>query len=471
MKHTNVKIARCLLPAVLLLCVCLAAAALAACSDSGTPAGSGTEASAPAGVPTGIPTDPGTDDPTIPVTEPVTEPETEPEPDTEAQGWHPETGVFNEGHVDYEPTFDGDGHIVSVKATSVDGTDLGLDITDKKDLVGICYSVWFDAILGHAEGKVDHWYNVEEALAGTSAWGPPNAFHYWSKPALGYYRSSDKEVIRTHMTQLYAAGVDFIIIDLTNAGDGYVAGDRKAWMDYIQYPMDAICETIMTMRAEGLGTPYVVFWAGVSAGPLYQELYDRYILSDWSDCFVYWDGKPFLLTTHVFPQDFPLPDLFTVRRMWGLNGASTYGWSYLNPESKVTSYGPDGEAEQVGVCIAAQRNYMSADAIGRRHGITFYTQWYYAFMIRPKVVTVCWWNEWTAQRIPDGQGGFNFTDEYTQEMSRDAEPMEGGHGDAYYQYLVGYISAYKGGLDCPVLVEEGYEESAVTACKRLFKLR
>ncbi|MCQ2428913.1 MAG: hypothetical protein MJ192_01150 [Clostridia bacterium] len=450
---------------LLLLVLGIAALTLTACAGGDVPAESDTEASA-------APTDPVTDVPTEPETEtdaPETVPETEPV--TEPPLWHPDTGVFNEGHIAYEPTYDDDGQIVSVRATSVDGTDLGLDITDKKDLVGICYSVWFDAILGHADGKVDHWYNVEEALAGTSGWGPANAFHYWSKPAQGYYRSSDKQVIRDHMNQLYAAGVDFIIVDLTNAGDGYLSGNRQNWLNYIQYPMDAICETIMAMRAEGLGTPYVVFWAGVSAGPLYQELFDRYILSDWADCFVYWDGKPFLLTTHIFPQDFPLPDLFTVRRMWGLNGASTYGWSYLNPDSKVTSIGPDGEPEQVGVCVASQRSYISAsDAVGRRHGITFYAQWFYAFMEHPKVVTVCWWNEWTAQRIPDGKGGYNFTDEYTQEYSRDIEPMEGGHGDDYYRWLTGYIAAYKAGLDCPVLVEEGFEETAVTSCKRQFKI-
>ena len=191
MKTARSAILKHLLPAALLLLLCLTTAAFAACSGHDVPADSGTEASAqtdPASEPASLP---DTDAPTEPATDPTAEPETETEPDTQAQGWHPETGVFNAGRVDYEPTFDGDGQIVSVKASPVGGNELGLDITDKKDLVGICYSVWFDAILGHAEGRVDHWYNVEEALAGVSAWGPPNAFHYWSKPALGYYRSSD----------------------------------------------------------------------------------------------------------------------------------------------------------------------------------------------------------------------------------------------------------------------------------------
>ena len=49
--------------------------------------------------------------------------------------------------------------------------------------------------------------------------------------------------------------------------------------------------------------------------------------------------------------------------------------------------------------------------------------------------------------------------------------MEGGHGDQYYKWMIQYISAYKGGLECPILVEEGHEESAISLRKRTFKER
>ena len=120
---------------------------------------------------------------------------------------------------------------VTVTAVPAEGQTLGLDITDKTDLVSINYSVWFDAILGAGSDKVTKYNDITEILAGRQEWGGSPSFHYWAKPGCGYYyRSSDKDVIRTHMTQLYEAGVDFIVIDLTNAGDGYVAGDRKAWV-------------------------------------------------------------------------------------------------------------------------------------------------------------------------------------------------------------------------------------------------
>ena len=363
----------------------------------------------------------------------------------------------------------------TITATPTEGNSLGLDITNKTDLVSICYSVWFDAILGVSGSGVDDWNNITEILDGKKDWGPYPTFHYWAKPALGYYSSSNKEVIRTHMTQLYTAGVDFIIIDLTNAGDNYLGS--SAWTDYIEKPMDAIFETIMEMRVEGLGTPYVVFWVGTNDGPLYQALYDRYHAPEkWKDCFVYWDGKPFLLTTHTYPKDFPLPELFTVRSMWGLGGVKydQGQWSFLSENNyKKYTKAADGSAEQVSVAVAAQQTYMSnlTTAHGREGGMFWYAQWLTAFEVKPKVVTLTWWNEWTAQRLRDPNGNYVFTDNYNAAYSRDIEPMEGGHGDQYYKWMIRYISAYKGGLDCPVLVEEEYEGKLEGFMKRYEKGR
>ena len=358
----------------------------------------------------------------------------------------------------------------TITATPTEGNSLGLDITNKTDLVSICYSVWFDAILGVSGSGVDDWNNITEILDGKKDWGPYPSFHYWAKPALGYYSSSNKEVIRTHMTQLYTAGVDFIIIDLTNAGDNYLGS--SAWTDYIEKPMDAIFETIMEMRVEGLGTPYVVFWVGTNDGPLYQALYDRYHAPEkWKDCFVYWDGKPFLLTTHTYPKDFPLPELFTVRSMWGLGGVkyNEGQWSFLSENNyKKYTTTADGSIEQVSVAVAAQQTYMSNldTAHGREGGMFWYAQWLTAFEYKPKIVTLTWWNEWTAQRLRDPNGNYVFTDNYNAAYSRDIEPMEGGHGDQYYQWMIKYISAYKGGLDCPVLIEEEYEGQLEKFMKR-----
>lgn len=359
----------------------------------------------------------------------------------------------------------------SITATPAEGKTLGLDMTDKTDLVFINYSVWFDAILGGGTEKVTDYNNVTEVLAGKRNWGGIPSFHYWAKPAQGYYRSSDTDAIRNNMTLLYEAGVDAIVLDLTNANDGYIGA--SAWVSYIQKPCDALFDTIMEMRAEGLGTPYVIMWSGTSNGPLYQALYDNYYnVEKWKDCFVYWDGLPLLLTTHTDPKDFIMSDLFTVRQQWGLNGDhANYHWSFLNVNNyDSVSCDDNGNPEQVSVAVASQETYMSNThtAHGRNRGIFWNMQWQYAFRVHPKVVGVTWWNEWTAQRLSDNLEQA-FTDNFTQEYSRDIEPMEGGHGDQYYQWLKTYISYYKAGLDCPLLVEEGAEKVAEREIKRIFR--
>lgn len=335
----------------------------------------------------------------------------------------------------------------------------GLDITKKTDIVSICYSTWFTKILGRGN-KEPSPPNITEILAGNGEWGGVPSFHYWAKPALGYYRSDDKDVIRIHMTQLADAGVDFIIIDNTNASTGWK--DTGDWNLFITLPCEAILDTIVEMRSEGHKTPYVVFWSSVSeekGWSVLNETYEQFYTQEkWKDCFVYWEGKPFAIATDIVSG---APENFTVRKMWGLQPSPDIEtWSFLNVEN-VPSYDSDGFVEQTCVCAAAQETYMSAPtAHGRNHGIFFYEQWQRAFEYRPKVITLTWWNEWAAQRfyLESGPyaGEYHFTDNYNMEYSRDIEPVEGGHGDQYYVWMKEYIRAYRAGEACPRLVEEGY---------------
>ena len=437
----------------LLFCLCL----LAACDSS--PASDTTveeSTAAPTDPVTEAPTDPATETPTDPATEAPTEAPTEPE-----ILWEVDTGVFNEGKVTYTKADDG-----SITATPTEGNSLGLDVTDKTDLVSICYSIWFDYVLRKSDTGVDYYHDISEILAGNKDWGGSPSFHYWAKPALGYYCSSNREVIRTHMTQLYAAGVDFIILDHTNLSYGLKSSPTD-WKLMVDAPMIALFETIMEMRAEGLGTPYVVVWVGGGGDDrLYQYLYDNYYGQEkWADCFVYWDEKPLLLTTHTRPENFPLKDadIYTVRSMWGLGGVKydQGQWSFLSENNyKKFTKAADGSAEQVSVAVASQQTYMSNldTAHGREGGMFWYAQWLTAFEYQPKIVTLTWWNEWTAQRLEISPGVYHFTDNYNEDYSRDIEPMEGGHGDQYYKWMIQYISAYKGGLECPVLIEEEYAD-------------
>ena len=134
----------------------------------------------------------------------------------------------------------------------------GLDIGNKKDLVGICYSTWFNPIVKYGGEKPK---NIAEILAGKDTWGEVGQFHFWSEPALGYYRSDDQKIIRRHMEMLQAAGIDFIILDNTNASPGWDTGaSGDYWDQMVRQPVEALLRTLLEMRKEGLQTPYVVSW-------------------------------------------------------------------------------------------------------------------------------------------------------------------------------------------------------------------
>ncbi len=328
----------------------------------------------------------------------------------------------------------------------------GLDIKDKKDLVGICYSTWFNPIV-RENGPAPK--NIAEILAGRDTWGQVGQFHFWSEPALGYYRSDDRKIIRRHMELLQAAGIDFIILDNTNASPNWDTGKPgDYWDEMLRRPVQALLDTMLEMRSEGIQTPYVVSWNKTEpefgyavCDKLYAEHFSR---PEYKDLLVYWGDKLFTITTKL--TDDP-PKYTEVRKMWGLvRNLAPCEWSFLSHENKPCK-DADGNNEQICVCTAAQATYMTCTdtALGRQEGRTFYRQWKNAFDARPRIVTVTWWNEWAAQRfVVDGETAF--VDNYTPEFSRDIEPMKGGHGDTYYRWLTEYIRAYKAHEECPKLV-------------------
>lgn len=328
----------------------------------------------------------------------------------------------------------------------------GFDLANAKDAVGICYSTWFNPIVAYPGPQPK---NIAKILAGEDTWGEIGEFHYWSEPALGYYRSDDPKVIRAHMQMISEAGVDFIILDNTNACPGWDQGEKgDYWDQMVRQPVTALLDTLLQMRREGLKTPYVVSWNHTEPDFGYgvcDKLYEEHFRKpEYKDLLVYWGDQLFTITTKLTENP---PEYAEVRKMWGLNkNLAPQEWSFLLHENK-SCLGSDGKPEQICVCTAAQATYMTCTdtALGRNGGKTFYHQWQNAFAARPKVVTVTWWNEWAAQRfLVDGETAF--VDNYTPEFSRDIEPMKGGHGDQYYRWLCEYVRAYKAQEDCPQLL-------------------
>lgn len=108
--------------------------------------------------------------------------------------------------------------------------------------------------------------------------------YHWGEPEMGYFLSKDEYVIRKDMSMLADAGVDVLIMDVTNA--------VRYWDEW-----NTIFPIMEKMKAEGNKVPKFCFWA--FNGPVItvvQDLYDKiYKETKYKDLWFYWDGKPLLL--------------------------------------------------------------------------------------------------------------------------------------------------------------------------------
>ncbi len=108
--------------------------------------------------------------------------------------------------------------------------------------------------------------------------------YHWGEPENGYFLSRDEFVIRQDMSMLSDAGVDVLVIDVTNA--------VRYWEEW-----ETLFSTMLKIRREGNKTPEFCFWA--FNGPVItvvQELYDRiYKQNRYRELWFHWDDKPLLL--------------------------------------------------------------------------------------------------------------------------------------------------------------------------------
>ncbi len=160
---------------------------------------------------------------------------------------------------------------------------------DKQRVVGMFYITW------HTDEKANlsspYAGDVTKVLAAdTSAKSDAKNPHWkessyhWGEPEAGYFLSKDEYVIRRDMSMLSDAGVDVLIMDVTNA--------VRYWDEW-----DTIFTVMEKMKSEGNKVPRFCFWA--FNGPVItvvQDLYDKiYKPKKYQDLWFYWNGKPLLL--------------------------------------------------------------------------------------------------------------------------------------------------------------------------------
>jgi len=161
---------------------------------------------------------------------------------------------------------------------------------DHKHIVGIFYVTWHIDNLA-VNTKSPYSGDVTKVLAadtnarfdGNNPQWKEGSYH-WGEPEMGYFLSRDEYVIRKDMSMLTDAGVDVLILDVTNS--------VRYWSQW-----ETIFSVMEKMKAEGNKVPQFCFWA--YNGPVIavvQDLYDKiYKPRKYQDLWFYWDNKPLIL--------------------------------------------------------------------------------------------------------------------------------------------------------------------------------
>lgn len=335
------------------------------------------------------------------------------------------------------------------------------DIKPNK-FIGIFYFLWAENQAGAKTGPHD----ITQILAKSggdiinATWGPEGEFHHWSQPYLNYYLMDDEFVIRKHAQMLADAGVDTLILDATNAFTY-----DNIW--------SKLGDVYLDMRSRSIRTPQISFITWSSSQQTVRKIYENlYSKNLYRDLWFLWNGKPLIFANpDGFPSD--LLDFFTIRESWAwTKGQAWYGdgrnkWPWIDNYPQGRGLNGSGQLEQTCVSIAGHpttnigRSFdgprqVEPEQINPLNGTYFSQQWEQALTIDPSFVFVTGWNEWIAQRFLQTSttnsfigkewpiGTTFFVDEFVEEYSRDAEPMQGGHGDNYYYQLIHYIRRFKG---------------------------
>lgn len=313
-----------------------------------------------------------------------------------------------------------------------------------------------------------------------SKWPTGGAIFFWNEPIYGYYKTTDRWVIRRQAELLADAGVDVIFFDNTNG--------TLTWRSSYR----VIFEVFDQARKDGVMTPKISFLlpfdeSSKNTKTQLESLYlDIYRPGKYQDLWFYWSGKPMLMAGSASLDnsllDKEIKKFFTFRAGQptydgGDGDVKKWGWLSRNPQARYYAGMTDrkeGRVEEMSVGVAQNsspdivctamngtnifgRSYTHKDGFAHYeeensslYGYNFAEQWEYALEVDPKIVFVTGWNEWIAGRYDEWGGVKNaFPDEYNDEYSRDIEPSKGPLKDHYYYQFVSYVRKFKGCRQLP----------------------
>lgn len=348
--------------------------------------------------------------------------------------------------------------------------------TDKPRTVGIFYITWHTQGLHNGQPyKADVSRVLDEDPGATRNADSPAwtiGSYHWGEPEYGYFLSRDEYVIRHDMSMLADAGVDVIILDVTNA--------VLYWDEW-----EVLFRTMQQMKSEGNRVPQFCFWAfNGNVIDVVQSLYDHFYRTPrYEDLWFYWQGKPLLLynatpTVDANPgggqhdkgdYSAEVREFFTLRNMWwgyyewaGKRYVGTEdNWSFglqlndtavlaLTPEQRAARH--EGRLEEyavtpaqhpisiVGKSWSAHGGQPDLDerdmpvptlvpATGQvkanptAYGIYFQERWDEALQVDPDFVYLNDWNEWTAGKYRNGKDPSGQADMTVNFLGRSDNPF------------------------------------------------
>ena len=296
-----------------------------------------------------------------------------------------------------------------------------------------------------------------------SLWHYPSAFgHFWDNtwgiPELGRYVSTDRAIIRQHAAWLTDAGVDFILVDCSNAlgadlrddtGYPYQKFEEKALMAvFEEFSMLPNPPLISIMIGNPLA-PQALFNGALTLKC--DEIQSVFVANPrFNRLLLYYQQKPLVViygpTPALYTESLPpwTDSRFTIRfmtcfvtqqpKILGPYGNSIRGyWSW--EDRGVPSFPVVDGRPEVMTVVASWRSSKPEHiaACPRRHGITFTESWQAARRIGPKFVLAGTFNEWKKGEQPSA------------EVSKDMEPSQ-AFGTFYLDLLAKEAELFKKGL-------------------------
>ena len=266
----------------------------------------------------------------------------------------------------------------------------------KDQFVGMFYFIWLYGPGPYDNAKIIH-QNPEDPK-----YGPKGAFHHWSEPETGYYVTNDAYMMRRHMMMLSEAGIDTIIIDVTNA------------LTYSPNYMK-LFEIMTQLRKEGMYTPQMCFFTHSLGAQTVKTLYDEFYSKNlFPDLWFKWEGKPLILAAPKDCDD-KVKEMFTIRETWfGHDPNDWFGdgqgkWTWLDPYPQEPGWQVKGAPEEVSVGSATLalagvgRSYEKGSGVACDRFITtptsvegryFRHEWDRALKLDPKFIFITGWNEY-----------------------------------------------------------------------------